>query len=1087
MKIAEIWRFETGAPVPGCPAVVSTGDGVLVVYGTENGDVIALDGAGREVWRDHAGPQVAGWPAVVDLPQGTTVLVGDAWGTVHAYAPDGAVRWRRSMGKDLARSEWFNSGISPWSGIAALRGSKAGDAALVVTDRCGNVSALTADGDTVWRANLDIEIGIPAVGDIDGDGSDEIVVATWTGRVHCLGADGALRWTTDSMRIEAAYTMPLLVDWGEGPRVIVQGEADGIVCCLDGAGKELWRHTSRGAISCQAGATPIFQDDACTLFVPNSQTGQQILSTTGEELWYGNYAGGNQPFGPSIADIDGDGKLELLMSRRSFGARTLWILDTNGESLLEFDMSGSMTGSPVVGDLNGDGVPEFVIVDESKGTVRALRIEGAKPGGEITWPSSKGAFDGRRSVLRGAVAVESTPTAKPLTCSLTRETPVSLVTGPQPVKYTAGDQEGAFVQTSVTAPSGKRDVYVRPLDGPDHGSVNAVEKGTYALAAKLISREGVVLAETAGELPFVPFEPEFKRGDGLLADMRSLAEQIGAAGAGFTRQVGIFSDRWDGVKRRVGLGESSPEEVREFLDVLGTVYQRRRCAHERGVAEFILWNPGHPWVTWSPTTDTPPDALLESIALRTERRAHEATPVTIANVTGRPLTVRVWLDCGTEPLPEGAVTLRRPVFVSTAKGNMSPDALPALDEAGLVTIPADETARVWVDWSANGLEAGSYSPTLRFRALSVPGQQWDVPVTWDVLPVAMPESSPIMFHVWAYENAKIFHSIDAVYKDLLDHHVNVFDLPVPVATYDAEGNIASEDFAAVGDAVSRVPEDSFFLWHGADTIARPEEGAPAVGTPEWERAFRTHVQRFMEYLRTKGVGYDRHANYIIDEPGIEGGRRVDLTVRVAKLYKAVDPKIRIFTNPAGGATAEHIDRLVEVADIFDPIWHGTEPGYVHLPRILAACDTVWTYNCGDGVRDLPNMSYYWSMIWKGAEWGMTGIGHWSYAGRQADFWNGKTPNGCDWELVYPGAASIVPSRRWQAVRIGVEDGARLALVKDAAATARAAGKAEEAERLERERAEVIASVVAARFDEAVVAEARAKLQEILLRVAGEGA
>ena len=1082
MNIKELWRFETGGAVSGCPGIFETPEGPLVVTGTDDGEVIALDGTGAEVWRDSTGVMTAGWPVVVDLPAGKefpggkTLLIGDTVGTVHAYSPDGTVRWRKSMGEGLQRSESFNSGISPWSGIAAFRG--AGDAAIVVTDRCGNVSALTADGDLVWRVNLDKEIGVPAVGDIDGDGQDEIISATWSGRVHCLGGDGTLRWTTDGLRIEAAYHSPLIADWGEGPRVLVLGERDGVMRCLDAAGSELWRHTSRGAITSQAGAVPVRIGDEWRLFVPNSQTGQQILSTTGEELWYGNYSGGNQPFGPSVADVDGDGNPELLMTRRSFGAKTLWVLNTDGEALVEFDMEGSMTGAPVAGDINGDGIVEFIIVNESTGVVRALCIEDAQPGGQVQWATGKGPFDGRRSILS---AQPDVPAMKPeqveSSCDVALKSPAELVTGKQPVVFEAGGCADALFQTTVSAP-GKPDVsFVSKVSDTEQGWIEATAEGTYAVQARLFNREGVLLAESGSEYAFVPFAPERKRGEDLLELMTSLAAELNDNA--FGRQARNLSDRWEGFKRRMNSGESDPVEVREFLDHMNAVATRRRAAHDKGVSEFLVWNPGHPWAAWNPKTDAPADTLTEVVSIRTEQRAHEATALTVANVTGKPLTVRLWLDKDND-LPESAVTLRKPVFVGTATGKFMPDALPALDEAGLVTIPADETARVWIDWSAEDLAPGTHETTLHIRALSVPSQEWDVAVSWDVLPTALPEESPLAFHVWAYQNAKIFHSIDAVYEDLFAHHVNTFDFPTPGAKYDADGNIVESDFSAIGEIIDRVPDTSFFLWHGQDTIASPAEDAPPVGSPVWKKAFHTHVTAFMDFLKSKGVGYDRHANYIIDEPGIEGGRRVDLTVRCANLYHEVDPDILIFTNPAGGATAEHIDRLLEVASILDPIWHGDDPGYVHLPTILEKADTVWTYNCGDGVRDLANMSYYWSMIWKGAQWGMTGIGHWSYAGRTADFWQGTTPNGCDWELVYPAAGSIVPSRRWQGVRLGVEDSMRLTMVKNAAEAARSEGDDAQAEKLETARAGIIARVVDAKYDEIVVAEARRALQDLLL-------
>ncbi len=216
---------------------------------------------------------------------------------------------------------------------------------------------------------------------------------------------------------------------------------------------------------------------------------------------------------------------------------------------------------------------------------------------------------------------------------------------------------------------------------------------------------------------------------------------------------------------------------------------------------------------------------------------------------------------------------------------------------------------------------------------------------------------------------------------------------------------------------------------------QPAEGAPAIESAEWEQAFAACLTRWVEHLRSHGVDYDRHANYIIDEPGVAGGPNVEFHDRNARLFKSADPRIQIFANLAYGATTEHIETLFETTDIFDPSWRYPLL-YEHLGPILERAETVWTYACGGGVRDLENMTYYWAPIWTGARVGITGVGFWSYAGRSVDFWQGTTPSGCDWELIYPGNGVIVPSRRWQGLRIGVEDYARLWMVQQAAEDAR---------------------------------------------------
>jgi hypothetical protein len=420
------------------------------------------------------------------------------------------------------------------------------------------------------------------------------------------------------------------------------------------------------------------------------------------------------------------------------------------------------------------------------------------------------------------------------------------------------------------------------------------------------------------------------------------------------------------------------------------------------------------------------------------------------------------------------VTLRRRVFVATARGGYTPDALPALDQSGVVTIPAGEALRLWLDWSSSNTPAGTYSSVLNIRALTVAGEVLRVPLRWEVSSVAMPDSMPLAFRVWAYEQAKFFDR-DAVWSDLASHYVNVYDLPVAVGRYNIAGEIVSEDWAATEDVLARAPKGSFFLWHGGEGIVQPVEGAPGKGSPAWETAFRTYVPRWLDGLSARGLPVDRHANYILDEPGIDGGPSVYELIRVARLFKSADPRVTIFANPAGGATTRHIDDLNEVVDIFDPIM-----GFAYTQRVLAYGKPTWTYGCGDGAKDNTRMRYYWAPIWEGTEIGLTGYGIWSYAGRGVDFWQGPHDGCCDWELVYHGSGgSVIPSHRWQGVRIGIEDYTRLWMVNRAADAARQRGDAARADGLMQRRAQLIREVIESGYDEGVVARVRTDLRAIL--------
>jgi hypothetical protein len=1067
-----LWRFECGSGISGCPGVIDTNDAPLIIAATDGGTVHAIRGDGTLAWTDDPGGVMQAWPVVAELPRGRTLLLGEHRGLIHAYTPDGTRLWTHDLG-DIQRSELFNSGLSPWSGFCAIHG---GDASIVVSDRGGRVSGIDENGELAWRVFFDSETGIPAVGDIDGDGADEIIVSTLSGRLHCLSVDGTWRWSVRAQSPEGGYHAPLILGVGREARIVTLGESDGMVRCLNAAGTILWESDTKGAISAAGGASPFVVDGETRLFVANSQSVQVILDPEGNELWRGHVSGGNQPFGPSIADVDGDGRPEFVITRRAFGAKTLWILDADGNERAKWTLDSGMTGAPVIADVNGDGIPEIITWEESTGIITVSRVASAVPGGIIQWPTGKGPFDGQRSVLPDPISAVPESRGGDTVGALELREPSNPATGPQALRIGGNpDREPKILQTRISTPGHAEQLTIRNWNAEDHGILDMTTAGTYSISATAHDASGQTVASGEWTIDFTPFAREKTDGEGLLRELDDMAGD----------QADLLRDRWMGFIARMattGDPERLARQIHEWTANVHRFVTLNRLAADRDGTHMLLWQPEHPWIAHEPRSETPDGGLLESLHVTTEQNAHEASAISIANISGRTLSVRIWIDeDGSGPLPPaGAIALRRHVFVPTATGNVTPDAIPRLDRSGVLTIPRDETARLWIDWSSELMTPGTWHTRLNVRALADPAQVWEIPVEWNVLPISLPAQSPLWFHVWAYENAMLGDARLA-YADLLDHHVNVFDLPVPKALYDAKGTIVRTDFSACERVIKRVPRGSFFIWNGRETIVQPNEDAPPIGSDAWVRAFKAFVPQWVEFLQSHSVDYDHHTNYILDEPGIEGGKRVNELVRVAKLFKAIDPHLSIFANPAGGATEEHIDRLFAVTDLFDPIWQ--YPGdYRHLAKILKHRMRVWTYACGDGAKDRTRMQYYWAPIWRGMQVGLTGLGFWSYAGRQVDLWQGEAPTGCDWEMVYQADGTIVPSHRWQGLRIGIEDYARLWMLERVARQASRNGDTATAEDITRKRRAFIDRVAESGMDEGVAAQVRAEVQRMLVEL-----
>ncbi|HET6348150.1 MAG TPA: C25 family cysteine peptidase [Candidatus Krumholzibacteria bacterium] len=168
------------------------------------------------------------------------------------------------------------------------------------------------------------QYGCPAMGDLDGDGIDEMVVGTQGDSLFVLNADGssAPGWPK-------AFPSPV----AGAPAV---GDIDG-----DG-GMDVVVHL-------QSGDTYAFKGD-------------------GTQLWY-RWAPDNLSFSPSpaLGDLDGDGKLETLIPSKD---RNLYAIRWNGTDLpgwpVVYATSSWTESSPVIADLDNNGVLDVVLGNENK-------------------------------------------------------------------------------------------------------------------------------------------------------------------------------------------------------------------------------------------------------------------------------------------------------------------------------------------------------------------------------------------------------------------------------------------------------------------------------------------------------------------------------------------------------------------------------------------------------------------------------------------------------------------------------------------------------------------------------------------------
>ncbi len=463
--------------------------------------------------------------------------------------------------------------------------------------------------------------------------------------------------------------------------------------------------------------------------------------------------------------------------------------------------------------------------------------------------------------------------------------------------------------------------------------------------------------------------------------------------------------------------------------------------------DFVCWEQS-PWVN-TLLPKSMPDGVKETKTIRAAmgRTEYESASFVVTNLGDSPMDCIIKVEC-----PGVRTTIREGYWVKQHNGFTVCDAL-LLREDGRISIPPMENREVWLTFKTTNAQPGTYKG--RVIVSAVGKAEKVIPVQVKVYPVTLPDDKPLYTCFWDYITAKKPGDARAAayVADMRDHYVTVAAMAQIFGMKVKDGKLEPTDYTVfdltVKNYAKMKPKMFLFYW-GTEGNFEPMTN-PKFLSDEWKVLFKQWLGDWISHIKSLGITYDKFAMYPYDE------HMNEKAPQLAQLIHEVDPKV-LFYADAMGQSSKEIHAMKPYIDIWCPFLYDylNMAPYDRQYDIKAESKKVfsrgpewfWTYANPPGASGpayAPPYRDYRLPIWKAWQLGMGGYGVWCYTyylqtlNGGPMYWN---PGGPNWQLVLdanavdapsnlPKGELVIPTRRWEATREGIEDYSYLWMLQQA--------------------------------------------------------